>query len=264
MQRYDTEIPKSVEFLPEGERAAFEWFLTVYAYCFINATATLGFTSKTAASVAQIRALFDNGQHRLRDLLGCEDWVLMTVLEISVLNDWKLQMNTDGTLSMRDLIRRADVIETVLNDGIKSAAAAESSLRSFNERQQHMVTNLYLNAALVFLHVVVSGFYPSVTEIHQSVLQTLRALEYMEEHSPIYFPVWPYCVAGCLAQEDDYPRFRALVRPHTEGRHPPVLSRWTLEILEECWKTRRSQKESEETCSWATAMNQLNFRLLLI
>ncbi|KAK5198147.1 hypothetical protein LTR92_002392 [Exophiala xenobiotica] len=253
-----------IHLLSDGEKSAFEFFLGMYTYCFINATASLGLTSQSAQSIARLRALYHQGQNKLSTALGCEDWVMLTLLDIAVLKDWKQKRSKAGTLSLRDLNRRADIIEGRLLDGLAKVTHPLPASASFIQEGKRMVTNTYINAALVYLPVVVSGFYPHIPEIQRSVLRTLQALEYMREHSRINFPSWPYCVAGCLALESEYPRFRALVPPSEKGKHPLVLSRWTLEIIEECWNTRASQPPGEETCSWVTAMNHLGTRLLLL
>lgn len=260
----DAQCNIPTELLSESEKPAFEFLLGWYTYCFINATASLGLTPQSAQSIARTRALYHRGQSRLKDLLGCEDWVMLTLLDIAILKDWKQKNSTAGTLSFRELNRRAHIIEDRLHDGVLQFANPLPPSESLMEEGKRMVSNIYVNAALVFLHVVVSGFHPEIPEIQQSVWCTLQALEYMREHSAINFPSWPFCVAGCLALESQYPRFRALVSPIEKGKHPLVLSMWTLEILEECWKIRATQPAGEETCSWVTAMNQLGTRLLLL
>ncbi|KAI1625907.1 fungal-specific transcription factor domain-containing protein [Exophiala viscosa] len=253
-----------IHLLSEGEKSAFEFFLGMYTYCFINATASLGFTPQSAQSIARLRALYHQWPNKLSTALGCEDWVMLTLLDIAVLKDWKQKESKAGTLSLRDLNHRANIIEGRLLDGLAKVEHPLPASASFIQEGTRMVTNTYINGALVYLHVVVSGFYPHIPEIRQSVLRTLQALEYMREHSRVNFPSWPYCAAGCLALESEYPRFRALVPPFEKGKHPLVLSRWTLEIIEECWNTRASQPPGKETCSWVTAMNHLGTRLLLL
>jgi hypothetical protein len=283
--------------LSDGEQSAFFFFLDWYTYIFICASATFGMTPQSTQAIARIRTIYEPHQNRLRDLRGCEDWVLVTILDIAVLKDWKQKASQAGTLSLRELNRRAVLIENKLQEGAERCAhpgrhsssipsspststfkpdggdgglRAPSTLKSpscsdlSREEEFRIITSTFIHAALVFLHVVVSGFYPKVPEIQNSVRQTLAALEYMRNHSTHNIPCWPYCVAGCLALESEYPRFRALAPPFEEGKHPLVLTMWTLEIIEECWETRASQPEREETCSWETAMNQLGTRLLLL
>ncbi len=253
-----------IEMLSEGEKLAFQFFLTQYTYCFINAAASLGLTSHSAESIRRTRAIFHSGQSKLKDMLGCEDWVLITMLDIAALKDWKQQMQNRGTLSLRELTRRADVIESRLTDGLAALVLRRCAARSRDEEQQDMITTTFATGSLVFIHVVVSGFYPNLPEIRQAVLQALEALEYMRQHSVINIPSWPYCVSGCLALESQYSRFRALSPSPKAGAHPLVLTKWTLEILEQCWKVRTCTPDGEPRCGWVTAMNHLGTRLLLL
>ncbi|KIW12667.1 hypothetical protein PV08_09945 [Exophiala spinifera] len=285
------DLPESnipVHLLSDGEQSAFNFFLDWYTYMFICSTASFGMTSQSAQAITRIRALYRPQKNRLRDMRGCEDWVLLTILDIAVLKDWKQKASQAGTLSLRELSRRAAMIEDKLQEGAARCAptpcSSSTQCEAFHSTPYHstvdtiststpnscrrkefqMMTNTFLHAALLFLHVVVSGFHPNIPEIRNSVLQTLGALEYMRAHSTQNIPAWPNCVAGCLALESEYPRFRALNPPPEEGKHPLVITMWTLEILEECWKIRASQAEGEETCSWIRAMNQLGTRLLLL
>jgi len=257
-----------IELLSDGEKSAFEFFFTLYTHCLVNSAASLGLTPQSAASVQRTRTLFHNDQGRLKNMLGCEDWAMNTILDIAVLREWKTRMHKSGTLSLRELTRRADILEERLNEGLATLASRQSMSRSAKERQQDIITTIYVNGSLVFLHVVVSGFYPNLSEIRKSVLQTLDALEAMRNRSATNLktniPSWPFCVAGCLALETEYSRFRALLPPHRKGTHPLVMTKWTLEIIEQCWKIRSTQSEGEESCDWVTAMNQLGTRLLLV
>ncbi|KAH8658415.1 fungal-specific transcription factor domain-containing protein [Xylariales sp. PMI_506] len=257
-----------VDYLSEYEKSAFEFFLTQYTYCFVNSAVTLGLTMQSAQSVARTRSMYHKGQSKLRDMLGCEDWVMNTMLDIAVLKEWKYQRQLSGTLSLRELAHRSGTIESRLSEGLAAMTTSPASIQelpvSATEEQKRIITNIFMNASLLYLHIVVSGFYPNLPEIRHGVLQTLEALEYMRKHSTINIPSWPLCVSGCLALESEYPRFRALSPPHKTGQHPLVLTKWTLDIIEECWKSRSAQAEGEETCDWVTAMNRLGTRLLLL
>ncbi|OAA65241.1 transcription factor Cys6 [Niveomyces insectorum RCEF 264] len=258
-----------VAFLSDGDRAAFDFFLTMYTYCFIVAAVGQGLTARSAASVRRTRAIFHRGQSKLRDMFGCEDAILITLLDIAVLRHWKQRAQRDGTLSVRALTRRAAVLERRLAAGAGAGAATTtttttSTTTAHRDEQIRMITATYRHAGLLFLHVVVSGFYPHLPEIRAAVLQTRDALAYMRAHGDTNFPSWPFCVAGCLALPADYPHFRALLPPPQAGTHPLVLTMWTLSIVERCWQLRRAQAAHEETVDWVAAMNDLGTRLLLL
>lgn len=253
-----------VNLLSNGERQAFEFYLTQYTYCFVCSAASLGLTPQSLQSVKFIQSIYHPDQHKLRDMLGCEDWVMIALLDIAILREWKKDMQNEGALSLRELTRRADTIEKRLTQGLATPDSGQSFAKSDKEEEQDMITTIFLHSCSILLHVVVSGLYPNLPEIRQAVLQTIEALEYMRDHSEIKYPSWPYCVAGCLALESDYDRVRALCPPPKKGTHPPVLADWTLDIIEECWKTRETQNKNWESPDWCTAMNHLGTRLLLV
>ncbi|KAF2667158.1 hypothetical protein BT63DRAFT_331157 [Microthyrium microscopicum] len=261
----ENEIARSfpIHLLSEGDKSAFEYYLSLYTWTFITSTVSLGLMPNSEQAVARIKSIFHKDQSKLRGVLGCEDWIMTTLLDIAVLKDWKQKMQSAGTLSLRELSRRADILDERLGDGIRAMAATESNARTFNEKQQRIINNTMIHGSLLFLSAVTSGFFPNLPEIRQGVANTLEALEYMRENSSINIPSWPYCVAGCLAQESQYSRIRALLPPPRKDTHPLVLTRWTLDIIEECWRVRASQADGMETCDWVTAMGRLGTRLLL-
>ncbi|ERS96053.1 uncharacterized protein SPSK_00709 [Sporothrix schenckii 1099-18] len=282
-----------VEFLSDGELSAFKFFLTQYTYGFVASAVGHELTPRSVESIQRTHAIFHSNQSKIRDMFGLEDWVLTTMLDVAVLKAWKQRERSAGTLSLRELTRRADVLEARISQGLAhmaasgtaaailalSAEAASSPLASSSptsdgarrptrltrDERSYMVTSAFLHATLLFLHIVVSGFYPNLPEIRRAVLQTIEALEFMRANCDNNIPSWPYCVAGCLALESEYPRIRALYPVPKKGHHPLVLTQWTLAIIERCWQLRAAQaNQTEETVDWVTAMNDLGTRLLLV
>ncbi|CAK7212076.1 hypothetical protein SBRCBS47491_001347 [Sporothrix bragantina] len=276
-----------VEFLTDCEASAFDFFLGQYTACFIISAVGHELTPNSTESIRRTHAIFHRNQSRLRDMFGLDDWVMTTMLDVAVLKAWKQRERSAGTLSLRELTRRADVLEARISEGLARMATSSTAeslkelatgheanpwrggprlARPTRDEISHMVTSIYLNATLLLLHVVVSGFYPNLPEIRRAVLHTLKALEYMRGHCETSnIPSWPFCVAGCLALESEYPRFRALSPAPRAGHHPLVLTMWTLSIIERCWQMRAAQpNKMDETVDWVTAMNDLGTRLLLL
>ncbi|CAK7227532.1 hypothetical protein SEUCBS140593_006610 [Sporothrix eucalyptigena] len=278
-----------VEFLTDCEASAFDFFLTQYTYCFVNSAVGHELTPQSVESIHRTHAIFHRHQSKIRDMFGLEDWVMTTMLDVAVLKAWKQRERSAGTLSLRELTRRADVLEARISEGLARMATTATAdalselaqspavlsdgplrggprpARPSREEKTHMITSTYLNATLLLLHIVVSGFYPNLPEIRRAVMQTLEALEYMRKNCDTNIPSWPFCVAGCLALESEYPRFRALSPPWEKNHHPLVLTKWTLGIIERCWQMRAAQpNKGEETVDWVTAMNDLGTRLLLL
>ncbi|KAL4875896.1 fungal-specific transcription factor domain-containing protein [Aspergillus karnatakaensis] len=252
------------ESLTGSELATFNYYYSHYTYFLTSMAASIGLTPQSSLSLDRTHAIFHRQQSKLRDTMGCEDWVMTTVLEIASLREWKAHMKENGSLSLRELTQRAGHFETRLTAGLADLLARRRSPgKDSREQQQDMVTDIFINGALVFLHGVTSGLYPNLQEIQDSVLQTLIALEYMRQHSKINVPSWPYCIAGCLALEGLHDRFRALYPLPQDGSHPLVNTKWSLDIMEESWRLRCSQPPDSEIYDCGTMMAKLGTRILL-
>lgn len=252
-----------IEYLSSGEQSAFQFYLTQYAYSYCITVASLGLNPARQLLFHRIRDLFSESSNKLRNMLGCDDGIMIAMLDIAALRDWKEQMQETSNLSLRELGRRADRIETILNDKMSLLTSVEPSAQSRFYKEQVMITRCFASASLVYLHVVTSGFWPNLPEIKQSVIDTIEALEDMRGRTEINISSWAYCVAGCLAREPEYPRIRALNPAPKPGTHPLVLTKWTLDIIEEAWRVRANLMNGVETCDWVVAMQRLNTRLLL-
>lgn len=250
---------------PAHEKVAFEFYRRIYVWYDILNSAALGLQPNPNRTPATLALLRDSDLN-LKEIMGCEDWVMSTILEISILDDWKREMISRGTLSRRELSHRADYLEERLNAGLAVILARQErddakEAMTQRERDQQTVTEIFIGCALTHLYVVVSGFFPGLPEIQQSVRWSLERLEALPELF-IRFVNWPLCVAGCLALKEDQARFCALVPPMSLGPHPLIMVRRTLEVIEKSWSLRTSQEESAETCSWTIAMEQLGTRYL--
>lgn len=250
--------------LSTGEKEAYRIFLTTYTWYFIISSAIVGLTPTARQSIPRTQALFHAQQTRLREIMGCEDQVMTAILDIAILDDWKKKNKNSGTLSFRDLARRADVIEARLNNALTAFIASKSLSESGMDKVKSMVTEIFIHGSFTFLHVVVSGFYPELPEIYRSVMRTLEAMEAMQESSHMRYVTWPFGMAASMAIESKQQRFRDLVPKHKHGEHPLVVISWALDIVETCWAIRRTQSKGDEACDLVSAMNHMGTRLLLL
>lgn len=54
------------------------------------------------------------------DLMGCQNWVMVVIGDLTHLEKWKEHQDREGTLSVRELANRAQGIENRLESGIES------------------------------------------------------------------------------------------------------------------------------------------------
>ncbi|KAK9234739.1 fungal-specific transcription factor domain-containing protein [Lipomyces kononenkoae] len=194
----------------------------------------------------------------LEAALGCQNWALLQIGEIAVLDAWKQRRKRAGNLDVMELVHRATAIKDSLEshltrletDPVINSKAGSSMLDTFMEdycqqsktpaSQSSLVTRVWAHAALVYLFVVVSGWQPASVDVRYHVGRIVELLT--RQISPpalLRTTVWPFCVAGCLAE----PAQEAHLRGMVEALQPPSVFgtvRKALEIMENVWRNRDS------------------------
>ncbi|KAF9223696.1 hypothetical protein BS17DRAFT_733378 [Gyrodon lividus] len=159
--------------------------------------------------------------HRVDSLTGCPDEVLLGIAEISTLACWKTQEMRKGSLSMRELIRRGNIVESHLRSqreliyhrdpdqtqlhpdlpiGGDFSAKGLAGLPAVVDTRQ-LVAKIYREAAILYLHTVLSDPNPGVPEIVQSIdtiTQLMRQLPMSALDRTLVFPI---CLVGCLSDD---------------------------------------------------------------
>ncbi|KAI0076017.1 hypothetical protein K474DRAFT_1675932 [Panus rudis PR-1116 ss-1] len=181
---------------------------------------------------------------RMDFLAGCPDETVLALAETAALSHWKMTEQRQGTLSTRELIRRADQIENILRQrplpqrlspertgspehlgmsldptlslvgGMPAAPSAQGSTAdssSPSEEVRQAVAKIYRETAVLYLHTVISDPHPSVPEIANSInvlSGLLRSLPPSDFDRAIMFPI---CLAGSMSDDP-------LLRDYIQGR----------------------------------------------
>ncbi|KAI1472655.1 fungal-specific transcription factor domain-containing protein [Daldinia caldariorum] len=194
----------------------------------------------------------------LETVVGCQNWVLLQIGEISALNSWKKQCKIAGNLDVIELVRRATAIKGCLEAHIirlesESPALPQSGtslLDSFNINtfqqsklpagQSRLTTRVWAHATLLYFIIVVSGWQPGSIEVRYHVGRVLDLLTHQISPAALLRTMaWPFCVAGCLAQPEQEAHFRTMAA----ALQPPSVFgtiRKALEIMEDVWKNRNA------------------------
>ncbi|KAM7185077.1 Fungal specific transcription factor domain containing protein [Naviculisporaceae sp. PSN 640] len=221
------------------------------------------------------KLLLETGEINLEDLVGCSNWAMILIYEISALDKWKKEEEAAHRLSLIELTKRGREIEDRLLSRIASlekslcsqlkAADINAPFTDLHHQQgagvphaRHLdnnhnnnnnnnnmslikmqITRIFALSAITYLHVVISGAYPDIPDIKRSVSKTLAALQELRRSDPklLRHVVWPYCISGCLAADDAQQKvFRELVAD-TRVTHGTCFE--ALAVMEECWRARR-------------------------
>jgi hypothetical protein len=211
----------------------------------------------------------------LEDFVGCENWVMLQISEISTLGAWKKSMKGAGQLDVMELVARASTIKQTLLSGLARLDITANKpkinplgfLNFPNDFASSLlgdsiafVTRIWAHAALLYLSITVSGWQPASASIRENVARISTLMENMPALELLRTMVWPFCIAGCLAEPGEEDRFRvmadALVPRRLYGS-----ARKAQEIMETTWKRR---DELTIDTDFAACVRSLGYVSLLV
>ncbi|KAF2149259.1 hypothetical protein K461DRAFT_281616 [Myriangium duriaei CBS 260.36] len=200
--------------------------------------------------------------HDISPLTGCLNATISALLRISALDTWRSDEERAGRLSLPKLVQRASAIESDLNallDSRADSVVGSPKTTPPATGLPALIAPVYISAALVYLHVVVSGPHPHLPEIKTSVKATLERLRALPVRARAERVAWPICVAGCMATGEEAGAFNGELVAPAEGR-VGASTRVALQVVKECWRIR----EGTGSCEWSKAMGSLGVGLPLI
>ncbi|KAK4167216.1 fungal-specific transcription factor domain-containing protein [Cladorrhinum sp. PSN259] len=199
----------------------------------------------------------------LEEFCGIQNWLITSIAEISTLSNWKKEMKKYGSLSISELVRRAQVIEQHILHNIASLeqeppppspSAATATVGGCPPKPfQHHASNtpssqgihstilntrIWAQSTLTYLKVVVSGWQPASPEIMCSVATTIDLLLRLPSPECLRTVIWPFTVAGCLVTS---PEQEQVLRGMVTAMGPlQALGtvREGMAILENAWANR--------------------------
>jgi hypothetical protein len=184
------------------------------------------------------------------DAIGCQNWVILQIGEISVLDAWKQKRKRAGNLDVIELVHRAtaikDTLEALLaqletNPLTDSSSMLDSFIAYYTQQSKIpaskcvLVSRVWAHAALIYLFVVVSGWQPASVNVRYHRGQIFELLSQISPPALLRTMVWPFCVAGCLAEPAQESHLRAMA----EALQPQSIFgtvHKALEIMEYAWQ----------------------------
>jgi hypothetical protein len=217
----------------------------------------------------------------LEIILGCENSVMLAILDTTELKAWKATSQEAGTFSVSAFVNGAMRIERFLLEMLdhcaeifKQALLLGSSTRKdqltdgtlvkgvCRTSQTSAITRIFTCAALVNLNVLLYGPLPDHPKVYESVSRTITALKELRNRAVLGMLAWPLCIAGSMASDSQMEFFRQLsldfdgVCDMKAGN----LKR-SFAVVEECWRLRKDGSESPD---WQQSMESLKMKILLI
>lgn len=188
--------------------------------------------------------------------VGCQNWALLRIGEIAALDAWKQRCKKAENLDIIQLVHRATSVKDSLeadlarletnpviipqnNGSLLDVFTADYCQQSQTPASQgSLVTQVWAHAAIVYLFVVVSGWQPVSVDVRYHVGRIVELLTHqISPPALLRTMVWPFCVAGCLAEPAQEPHLRGMV----ETLQPLSVFgtvHEALGIMENVWRNR--------------------------
>ena len=201
--------------------------------------------------------LGDNGDTKphiiLESIVGVRNSVLLEISEIATLDAWKQRCKAAGNLNVMELARRATTIEDSLvadlmhlkgeADTATNPKVAHSPLEVLTQpespaAQSFLASQIWAHAAFVYLSIVVSGWQPASADVCLHVDRIIELLNKLSPPAMLRTMVWPFCVAGCLAEPAKEAQFREMVQTLQPSIFGTVHT--ALRIMESVWHNRNA------------------------
>lgn len=232
------------------------------------------------------KTLREPGLLNLEDFIGCQNWILRAIADISALDQWKKEAKRDEALDVMELVRRATSIHDDLRAGavtleeVASIPQSHASLSPYQPLEailarsnitngltasqrvdQVVIIRIWAHAAHIYLNTVLSGWQPRNIQLRSRVAQTLDLLGTIDNPSWLRALAWPFCVTGCFAIEEQETAFRNVAKA-SGGLAMFGTMRDALAIMERVW-SKRGQFDAD-TWDIASCLRILGHSVLLV
>lgn len=263
-------LPSKGTQVPSAEQAAFSFSTTLLIFDDIIASTVLQQPPKLF--VHHDNLLGGNEPLiNLEAVIGCRNWALMQIGEISMLEQWKQECLKAGNLNPMHLANR----NTSIKESLESNLVALESNPTMNAQDESSfldvfttdkftndtcsTTRIWAHGALLYLSVVVFGWQPSDCGVRYHVGQIVSLLSCISQPTLLRTMVWPFFMAGCLAESSEEPHFRRTVESLQPQAFYGTVHK-VLEIMENVWKNRDQQSGND----FATILRNQEGLVLLI
>ncbi|KAK6068437.1 C6 transcription factor [Seiridium cupressi] len=242
-----------------ADQSALVFFVSLLLFIDIVASTALGTSPALQSYHSSLFSPQADEKFRLQleSVLGCQNWALVAIGNISALCAWKRDAKQGGNFSVFSLVKLADPISKALEKGLEDLnigpasslpkKTSTSRLEAYYSRHDRAIdhsfttniTRIWAHAAIIYLSVSLSGWQTNNHDIQASVAQVLGLLEMVDSPGQLRSLSWPICIAGCLAspaQEHSFRRIVSIMGPL--GKFGTLSN--ALGIMEAVWNSRNT------------------------
>ena len=209
------------------EETALSVFRAVLIWNDILSSSSLKKVPSAAASYRDLFASSPSFCASFQSTTGCEPWILVAIMDTTVLEVWKRDQEEQGNLSIRELVKRASSLEKTAEKGIQRL-----------EERGSLQSLVFSYALLTHLHAIVSGPLASVPEISEGIERSIAVWKMIPESISLRSLAWPCCVCASLATGKQRRVFEEFLAPDRLSSVDSTLGslRELKAIVEECWR----------------------------
>lgn len=266
--------------LPSIDEIARDFLVGTFVWLDILASASTRSQPFLSEHLSYLNVCCSGSVIELDKLMGCENWVMISIASISELenrkrdNELAKHRNEDQSYrySKTKVHERSKEIEMALNNGLEMneqslnrhhelTSSAPSSLGKLSRTDILHITGVFAHSALIYLHVVFLGANPNIPQVSTRVSRSISSFKDLSDLKLLKNMIWPLCVAGCMAQSDKKGFFRELIeKVDFETTHPGNIWK-AYEIMKECWRLRAN---NDCDVDWTKAMQSMGLQILLV
>jgi hypothetical protein len=200
--------------------------------------------------------------------MGCKNWVILQLGQISALHAYRTQTMQQLCFDHEDFEDRADKISQELQFGLAQSSISALELSPpFNPTTQgypnpdlFILTRMFALAASIYLYLVVRGYQLETQEMRSLVAEAMMILRTKIPAHLLHVLICPLYIIGSVADADDRQFFRQVFLS------PPILDPfWELRgrillNLEEIWQLR----DCTNDWAWQNTVSLSGIGLLLL
>ncbi|KAK4493606.1 hypothetical protein PRZ48_015273 [Zasmidium cellare] len=198
---------------------------------------------------------------------GCERWVFQSIAEVTSLRIWKRERQASQALNIAELARRATKLEQQIDNQTQQSVSNNDPnpvVTDVDPKPCSAITRAYVAAAKIYLHVILSGASPEVSDIQDAVVAAMDAIKALTSAALIRQLAWPICVAACLAEPQHDTFFDRLEQGARGDKDYCTSVLRALEVAKETKRLRRNSSSRIATFDWIDGMESLGHEWVLL
>ncbi|OAX42478.1 hypothetical protein K503DRAFT_766748 [Rhizopogon vinicolor AM-OR11-026] len=197
-------------------------------------------------------------------VMGCENRIVLALAEIADLASWKVRRWNAGNLSVPELVRRGQDIESFLEEGDHHRSNNydhPDDADAEKRRRRFLTSEVFRASALVYLHSVISGDHPQCPEIVAGIEKTVKCLKRAEDvstaRSVVRSVVFSICICGCLT---DDPKHRDYFLQRLQEQQTETVGNCARisDLMQEVW----AHRERNQPVDWRVVMRESQMLLV--